>query len=202
MSSGEGQVIHHRVEHGLNALILERRAANHREDLHPDAALRYQREALRCDRLTFDELFQTVCRRIRHSLNQCSRYSFAFCTRSSGISMTSYWPESRRARLRPSSPPDPRCLEIYLPRRWATGWVPDGTSAGPRWFLSNDIKPPTRSILLMKQIRNGYIYLPAAILSIAATPATASNTVTVFIEHAELYPPRLNPRGRASMMLI
>ena len=38
-SSGRGQVIHHRVEQRLDALVLERRAAQHREQLPRDAAL-------------------------------------------------------------------------------------------------------------------------------------------------------------------
>ena len=43
-SSGDGQVVHHRVEHGLDALVLERGAGEHRDPLvaergHADAVL-------------------------------------------------------------------------------------------------------------------------------------------------------------------
>ena len=56
-----GQVIDHRVEHRLHALVLERRAADHRENLHRDGRLADTGLDFGIrQRLAFDELLEQL----------------------------------------------------------------------------------------------------------------------------------------------
>src|SRR5207244_3213068 len=58
---GRWQVIHHRVEHGLDALVLERGAADHREELHADGPGAHSRlDLLRSDLLAAEVFLHQV----------------------------------------------------------------------------------------------------------------------------------------------
>src|ERR1700761_8966646 len=65
------QIIHHRIEQRLNALVLERRPAQHREDVHRDRCLAGRPLQLRDrDRLSFEVLVHHLVVRIRNRLDE------------------------------------------------------------------------------------------------------------------------------------